>query len=722
VIEERFLRLPEDLKEILRVASIEGEIFTAQVVAKMLGLDERTLYGALGLLSREHRLVSEHEVREQARGSLVRFAFRHTMFQEYIYHLIGGGERRRLHAVTGDTLEALYAPDSENLAGILAYHFSQGGEREKAVKYLLRAGDRARTVHAYPEAIADYQKALGFLEGQGTPETTARTLLKLGLIFNAQGGHAEANRIYDQAFELWEPMRSVWESETAERIIATLRLALDIPEQLDPGLISDDTSSFIVRQLYEGLVTIDAENNVLPAAATRWEILDDGRRYRFHLRKGLLWSDGSSLTAEDFVRAWRRNLKLAQRSPNAQLLFVIKNASALAEGDLADERKVGLKSLDDHTLEITLETPIAYLPHLLTLPIAYPLPPDLVASDEPLDFAKVNPVSNGPYRLGAFTYGDRLVLQRNPHYRGYFPGNIQRVEGCPIGDYLSAFDQFERGDLDMVSMIMSDPKTVRQARRRFGSELKFIPHPTTFFVTFCCERPPFDSVIVRQAFVHAVDREELVAQTSQGQYQPALGGFLPPGMPGHQPNIGLAYDPERARQLLSSAGFSGGKGFPQVELLFTGPDPHDPLIDYLCEAWERELGIKMIAENTTWQAFVKRRDVNPPHLSTMGYTADYPDPDAVLRVLFHSEQKFNPSRCKHAELDDLVEEASGMLDTERRMEAYHRVDRILVAEEAAVMPVGYSRGRLLVKPYLEVPEVPIGRLQMKEVNLSLPVK
>jgi oligopeptide transport system substrate-binding protein len=468
---------------------------------------------------------------------------------------------------------------------------------------------------------------------------------------------------------------------------------------LDPGFISDDASSFIVRQLFEGLVTVDAENNVLPAAAARWEILEAGQRYRFYLRKGLRWSDGSVLTAEDFVRTWQRNLKLARRSSNAQLLFVIKNAREFADDTLEEEQSLGVIALDDHTLEITLEAPIAYLPHLLTLPIAYPLPPDLAASDETLNIAKS---SQGC-----------LTLHHNKHYRGFFPGNILQVEGCPVGDYAAAFDQFERGELDMLSMITSDPKTVRQARRRFGEMLKFIPHPSTFFVTFCCDRPPFDSAVVRKAFVHAVDRAALVAETSQGQYQPALGGFLPPGMPGHQPKIGLAYDPEKSRALLATAGFPGGEGFPSVDFLFTGPDPHDPLIDFLCQAWERELGVPVHAENKTWEAFIERRDQDPPHLSTMGYTADYPDPDAMLRVLFHKDG-YLPLQLESEQFDRLVENAARTLDPVQREGMYWAADALMVAEWAAVMPLGYARSRILISNSVSISGSPAGRLQFKD--------
>jgi oligopeptide transport system substrate-binding protein len=404
---------------------------------------------------------------------------------------------------------------------------------------------------------------------------------------------------------------------------------------------------------------------------------------------------------------------MADRAPMADLLFVIKNAERYANGELPDESQLGVKMLNDHALEVELENPVAYLPHLLTLPVTFPVKGAAAAGKPPADL-EIPFVSSGAYRLADGSIGDHILMEQNPFYSGAFPGNVTQAVCSVFKNYQSAFEGFDRGELDMVSMVTSDPATVRHASQRYAHELKFFPYPSTLFVTFCCDKKPFDDARVRKAFVHAIDRESLVSRTSRGQYDPALGSFLPPGLAGHQPDAGLAYDPDRARELLTEAGFGGGERFPQVELLFTGADPRNPMIDFLCESWREALGVIVIPANVTWQEFMRRRDEDPAELSTMGFSADYPDPDAMLRMLFHSEQGFNPSRFTSEEVDSLVELASQTLESGKRMDAYRRVDRILTLEQAVIMPIGYGRLRVLVRPGIEFPAYP---LRFKEVRI-----
>jgi len=327
-------------------------------------------------------------------------------------------------------------------------------------------------------------------------------------------------------------------------------------------------------------------------------------------------------------------------------------------------------------------------------------------------------VSNGAYQLAEWQRGGKLVLSRNPLYHGWFPGNADRVE-CPIfTDFGPMLEAYAADALDAISMITADPGTIARARAAHGRELVFTPQPSTYHLVFRADRSPFDDGLVRQAFVHAVDREALVREASEGQYLPATGGFVPPGMPGHSTGIGLAYDPARARRLLAQAGYPEGQGFPKVTWLYSGGLADEPVVPFLRRAWRENLGLNLDAQSLAWGAFMERLDRDPAHLTLIAWLADYPDPDALLRVLLHSTEGINPPRWHNARFDSLVEEAARVADQNRRIELYQEADRILVAEQAVIMPLSYARGRILVKPWVTIPRVPPVLMRLKHIVLQ----
>jgi ABC-type oligopeptide transport system substrate-binding subunit len=186
-------------------------------------------------------------------------------------------------------------------------------------------------------------------------------------------------------------------------------------------------------------------------------------------------------------------------------------------------------------------------------------------------------------------------------------------------------------------------------------------------------------------------------------------------MPGHSPSIGLDYDPDRARGLLTEAGYGGGRAFPEVELIYTGDPARNPLASFLEAAWADTLGVRVRPVGVTWAEFVRRRDSDPAGIAVSGWSADYPDPDNMLRVPFHSTEGLNSIRCSHREFDSLTTRAAATPDRRERIELYQQADRILVADEAAVMPLGYSRGPQLVQPYVHMPLAPPWLLRLKHV-------
>jgi ABC-type oligopeptide transport system substrate-binding subunit/DNA-binding SARP family transcriptional activator len=713
VVEERIGRLDPTSRDLLALAAVQGQRFTAQVLARVKGIDERQLAQRLGRdLQQRHRLVAEDGVESLDGRRLHHFRFQHVLFRQYLYAHLGDLERELLHGEVAAALEDLYAGRTAEMAVELAGHWLHAADEERALPYLLKAGDQARAVYAHAEAEGFYRQAVVILRHRGRSELAARTLMKLGLVYTAAFQATEAQKAYEEAFALWPPRAS---RPAAPPAGAVLRLALEAPSTLDPGWVGDDVSAFVAAQLFEGLVRIGEDHNVLPAAARRWEIAADGCRYLFYLREGLRWSDGAPLTTGDFAYAWKRNLDPATGSPVAHLLDPIRNARAFREGRLGDADRVGVTALDDLTLEVRLESPTAYLPYLLALPIAYPLPRHAVEGHGSDWMQAGTPVTNGAYVLSSWTPGKGMVLTRNPHYQGALPGNVERVECSCRASYERALAAYAREEIDVVSLLNADPGTVARARAAYGDELIFFPRLVTFYLLFRADRPPFDDARVRRALAHALDREALARYAFQDQRLPATGGFVPPGMAGHSPGIGLAYDPERARCLLAAAGYPHGQGFPHVTWIHAQRSEDERIVSFLRASWREHLALDLPAASAAWETFLDRVEHDPADVTLIGWGADYPDPDFMLRVPFHSQTGATAAGWKNDRFDELVETAASTTDHARRMALYQEADRILVAEEAAVVPLSYGRGRMLARPWVSLPPTLSVRMPLQNV-------
>ncbi len=696
VIAERIGRLEPGQRELLSIASVEGETFTAQVAARVLELPERQ---ALRLLSQElekrHFLVQERGEITAGEARLSRYGFTHLLIQEYLYQELSAGERRLLHGEVAAALEALYGGQVEEIVVALGRHYGEAGQAEKAVDYLLLAGDKARNLYAHAEAINFYRQALNFLKEQGLAgrERAARTLMKLGLTYHFAFDFKQARQSYEEGFALWQ-----WTGPQPVTGLPAaphpLRLARSSPPTMDPGMAGDGGSVNHIAQVFSGLMALRPEMEVVPELARSWEVLGGGREYVFRLRDDVTWSDGRPVTAEDFVYAWRRTLHPITRSPAAGLLYDLKGARAFHRGEINDPAAVGVRAPDPLTLLVELERPTGYFPQLMANNLTYPLPRHVVELYGPAWTEPEHIVTNGPFNIQTWRPGEWMRLTRNPAYRGEFGGNVQELElryDVARTVELQAYEEDRLDVLDLGHLLSAQERD--WARSRHAGEYVVGPGLDTMYLGFDASRPPFDDARVRRAFALATDRETLASLVMGGYAAPALGGFVPPGLPGHSPDIGLPYDPEQARRLLAEAGFPGGQGFPAVEWLIKTKDQTEA--EYLQAQWRENLGMDLSWQAVARECLLQRTSQDSPQLFLMGWIADYFDSDNFLRVSWQHTRVGWQNETYTA----LVEQARATVDMSERLALHRQADRLLM-QEAAIVPLAYMRQQLLVKPWV----------------------
>jgi ABC-type oligopeptide transport system substrate-binding subunit/class 3 adenylate cyclase/ABC-type transporter Mla MlaB component len=695
VIEERIGRLEQDLRETLTIASVEGEDFTAQVVGQVQEVSERKILTRLSReLEKHHRLVRAGEETKVGDRILSSYRFTHTLFQQYMYNDLSAGERRILHGEVARVLEQLYAGQTEGIAVQLAYHYSQAKQADQAIHYLLMAGDQARISYAYEEAIDFYERALALQKEQGSSDEAARTLMKLGLTYHTHLDFQSSRQAYVEGFELWNLAGTVLLDCSIPPAPHPLRVSSYNPPTLDPTRAYDVASFNVIIHLFSGLVELTPGLDITPDVARSWDVLEGGRRYVFHLREDVTWSDGKQLTARDFEYAWKRILEPSFGSQLASFLYDIKGAMAYHQGGLMDPTRIGVKAIDTVTLEVELEEPTGYFMHLMAISALYPIPAHIVEAYGETWTEVGNIVTNGPFNLQEFIPDGHLIMVRNPDYHGTFTGNVQSIELCLVEDMSPSVQLYESEQLDILRLWGLAPQELNRVRQRRAGEYVSYPGADTCYLGFDVSRPPFDDPRVRQAFAMSIDKETLNNVVLKGIVFPATGGYVSPNIPGHSEGIGLPYDPKRAQRLLAEAGYSQGHGFPTVEAL-TSYDIA-PYVGFLKSGWENILGVEIPWEVMEFGEYLDRISRKPAQIFSAHWQADYPDPDNFMRTsIIHLETSF-----RNDVYNKLIETARYTPDQGERMRLYRQADKMLM-EEAIIVPLSYIPNHILVKPWVK---------------------
>jgi oligopeptide transport system substrate-binding protein len=469
----------------------------------------------------------------------------------------------------------------------------------------------------------------------------------------------------------------------------------DEPQTLDPAILTGQLEERICQALFEGLTTRNAKGEIIPGMAQSWTRSPDGLTYTFHLRPDARWSDGNPLTSQDFLLSWERTLNPATTSDYSYELYYLVNGEAYGTGKLRDFSQVGVKAPDPLTLVVTLAHPTAYFLELTTLPPLYPVPLATIAKYG-MDWTKPGRmVSNGPYLLKQWRFNDYILLQANPHY--WRKVAIRTIKVLPTNNATACFNLFYSKKTDLIIDKSSIPPNLVQDLKD-KPYFHANPFGATAFLRYNVKRKPFDDVRVRKALALALDKADIVRKITRAG-EPVANTFVPPGSAGYTPPRGLVYDPDEARRLLAAAGYPGGRGFPDVDLLYAihGDVPREVATE-MQALWRRELGIASIhLVGQEWKVYLNTQETMDYDLSFSSWVGDYNDPQTFIDM-FVTDGGNNETGWSDPRYDQMLQQSERTADPAARMQILHDMEKILVEDEAPIAPVFFYVGMSLYWP------------------------
>jgi ABC-type transport system substrate-binding protein/class 3 adenylate cyclase len=652
-LQARLDRLAAQTRDVLNAAAVIGRTFATPLLERVV--PGARLAPALSELQRLELVI------EERRRPVPEYSFRHGLVQEVAYASLLEARRLELHRQVGEALEEVHRDAPEQVFALLGRHFAEAGERERAVRYLLGAGDSARRLYADEEALEHYREALALLDP--SDPRVRETYFKIAVTHHLTFDFERADEAWAQAAAAREDTQEL-DLEPVER----LRTATWRPPAIVPGYASSSVGWWLSEQLFRGLLRVDRELNVVLDLAQDCRVSSDGIVYRFRLRPDARWSDGVPVTSEDFVFAWQQGRDRAL--PDAHVLQDVE----------------GMHALEDGTLEIRLKGPRSYFPYVLASSPAFPWPRHRV---EELGDCWMRPeglVSNGPFELSSFD--DAFMALRRNRVAPRLRGNVDDVRIEFTERYISK-ETWETGRYDFVRFadtFEAGPQTLVESR----------PTLATTYVGFRGSGPPFDDERVRRAFAQGTDAEQVarLATSRARPMEPAVrGGVIPPAMPGHSHRVGLDYDLEVARRMLAEAGYPGGRGLPNLTLVGFIESPAG--VEEIARQWS-QLGARIEVNVLSFSDVEAAAIDGTADAWLWGWTADVPDPYGMLDGLLGWGPLY-----RDAEIVGLLERARSVSVQDERIGLYREVERLWIAERAAIIPIGYLRETVVRRPWVE---------------------
>ncbi len=468
------------------------------------------------------------------------------------------------------------------------------------------------------------------------------------------------------------------------------------PPTLDPHLTTDATSARIIVEVFGGLVTIDRNLEIVPDLAESWSVSQDGRVYTFHLRPDAVFHDGKPVTARDVQWSLERVTNPLTESPVVdQYLGDIVGVKEKLAGDSLNIS--GVRLIDEHTIEITIDQAKSYFLAKLTYPTGFVLDQENVDASPRNWFREPN--GTGPFRLAEYRVGETLKLGRNENYH-LGPPNLEEVEFILSGG--TQMLMYENDEIHIAGVSLADLDRLSDPDSDLYPELRTAPpNFSVNYIGLNVNEPPLDDVKVRQALNLAIDKQEIASIVLGDLVEPA-DGILPPNFPGYDESVrGYQFDPVRAKQLLSESKYGNDLGnIPPITITTPGSFGANVSLDMevVLQMWERNLGITAEFQQTEYATFLKDLHKGRFQMFDIGWIADYPDPENFLDILFHSQSTNNHTHYSNPEVDSLLMQARIETDAQARYALYNQAEQQIL-DDAPWVPLWFDgESKLLVKP------------------------
>ncbi|MBM4153047.1 MAG: peptide ABC transporter substrate-binding protein [Kiritimatiellaceae bacterium] len=475
---------------------------------------------------------------------------------------------------------------------------------------------------------------------------------------------------------------------------------LSEPKELDPHIVTGLSEGNIIAALLEGLVSDSPTGgDPVPGVAQRWDISPDQTVYTFHLRPEAKWSNGDPVCADDFVFSYRRILSPNLGSPYADMLHLLKNGKAYNEGTITDFDQVGVKALDAHTLQLTLEAPtpafLARLNHWSWFPVH---PPTILAQGaiDQLGTSWTQPgrfVGNGPFVLATWKQNQSIGVVKNSNYWDAANVQLNAIQFYPIYDHKIEERSFLAGQLHITGTIPLE--RVAHYQKTQPEQVRITPYLRSYYYLLNATKPPLNDPRVRKALALAIDRTAIVKYVTRSGEEPAHS-FTPPHIGSYTPPTIPSFDPAEAKRLLAEAGYPNGAGFPALSLLFHTSDLHTRIAEVIQQMWKDNLGIDIRLENVEWKVYQSRRKERSFEIARAEWVADYVDPSSFLDI-WQTGGGNNHVDWSSPDYDALIRTAGHTTDATQRMNCFRQAEEILL-NDLPIIPLIFLPSKSLVQP------------------------